>query len=220
MTITQIISSLPLVLIFIAAICSLRALRPGNPLSIKLLAFTWVIMFIVEFAGHILQAQGVRNHWLYNVFNPLFYLLIASIYKREIDNSTIDRIINIFFLIFPAFIIINSLFVQGMASLQTLTIVIGGSFVIFLSCVYFWQLYQSDSTETISKDPFFWFSFGFILYFGGTVPYLGMLNYLWKLSQEFTRFYFVYFYNGFSIALNVLIITGLLCRRRNYPKLS
>jgi hypothetical protein len=201
-----------------AAVSSLSAFRFQFPLSLKLLCITWVFMFAIELVGHILQSKGIRNHWLYNIFNPLFYILLALIYKRVIASSAVKRIIITFFIVFPLFIVINSLFIQGLGSLQTLTIVIGGSFVVLLSGVYFWQLYQSDSTEKISHDPFFWFSFGFVLYFGGTVPYLGMLNYLWKISQEFTRFYFVYFYNVFSIVLNVLVTIGFLCRR-NYPKL-
>jgi hypothetical protein len=176
-------------------------------------------MLLTEIVGHFLQSRGIRNHWLYNLFNPCFYILLAIIYRRVIENPSAKKVIGFFYVVFPLFILANSFFIQGIDSLQTLTIVIGGSFIIVLSCTYFWQLYQSESTETISRDPFFWFSFGFILYFGGTLPYLGMLNYLWKLSEEFTRFYFVYFYNVFSIVLNLLVTIGFLCRR-SYPKLS
>src|SRR5262245_1735965 len=130
MTVSQVISILPLFFICLAAISSLSAFRFNFPLSLKLLCITWVFMFVIELAGHILQSKGIRNHWLYNIFNPLFYFLIALIYKRVIHSSAVKRIINAFFIVFPLFIIVNSLFIQGLGSLQTLTIVSGGSFVV------------------------------------------------------------------------------------------
>jgi hypothetical protein len=46
-----------------------------------------------------------------------------------------------------------------------------------------------------------------------------MLNYLWRRYPEFTSFYYLYFCNSFTILLNILIITGFLCRRNYQQKL-
>ena len=98
-----------------------------------------------------------------------------------------------------------------------MVIVGGGIFMIFLVAAYFRQLYLSEETESITRDPWFWFSFGFLIHFGGTVPFLGMLNFLWQHYKVFTSFYYIYFSNSFTLMLNLLIITGFLCRR-NYQR--
>jgi hypothetical protein len=105
----------------------------------------------------------------------------------------------------------------GISDLQTGVIVAGSVYMVFLAASYFRQLYHSEESEPITRDPWFWFSFGFLIHFGGTVPFLGMLNYLWRHYPEYTRFYYTYFSNTFTVLLNLLIIAGFLCRI-NYQK--
>ena len=219
MSFSQIISIIPLAFGGLAAIISLRAFTHHFPIHFKIFSIVWCLVFAVEFAGHITGTMNIHNHWLYNILYLFLYPSLMYVYQRQLQNTHIRKIIPVFYIGFTVFVIINSLFIQGITSLQTLTIVVGGSFITFLAGAYFWELYMSEATEKISKDPFFWFSFGFILYFGGTLPFLGMLNYLWQLSEEFTTFYFLYFLNAFAILLNVLIVTGFLCRK-NYQKPS
>lgn len=178
-----------------------------------------MLVFAVDIAGYITQLMDIRNHWLYNIRDPFLYLALTYIYQLQLRNKLIQKIIRVFYISFPIFVIINSHFIQGIVSLQTLTFVVGGSFITFLAGAYFWQLYVSEESEKITYDPFFWFSFGFLLYFGCTLPFLGMLNYLWELSQEFTIFYHTYISVAFSMLLNILIIVGFLCRT-NYQKSS
>lgn len=213
----QVISILPLAFFGIAAVISLRAFTHHFPIHFKILSVLWCLHFAVDLAGHITSMMHIYNHWLYNILNMFLYPTLMYVYQRQLQNACIRKLISVFYFGFIAFVIVNSLFIQGIASLQTLTIVVGGSLIIFLAGTYFWELYMSEATEKISKDPFFWFSFGFILYFGGTLPFLGMLNYLWERNEEFTTFYYKYISNAFAILLNVLIVIGFLCRK-NYQR--
>lgn len=216
MSLSQALSLLPLVFIGSAALISLRAFIYSFSAPLKVFSMVWIIVFTIEIAGHLMSGS---NHWLYNIFYPFLYLSLTYIYQQVLQSAFIQKLIQIFYISFVVFVVINSFLIQGITTLQTLTIAVGGSFITFLAGAYFRQLYKSEDSEKITKDPFFWFSFGFILYFGGTVPFLAMLNYLWQLSEEFTKFYFLYFSNAFSIFLNILISIGFLCRK-NYLKSS
>jgi hypothetical protein len=92
-------------------------------------------------------------------------------------------------------------------------VVVGGSFVMILALAYFWELLVSTENESITRDPFFWFSFGLIVFYGGTIPFMGMLNYLSERFYDFTVLYQLYIFNGFIIFLNSLILVGFLCRK-------
>lgn len=175
-------------------------------------------MFLVELAGHITGRMKINNHILYNAFNFFFYMALAFTFYYQLKNKILQRLIKIFYVCFTVFVIINSVFIQGIKTFQTLSAVIGGGFIFFMAITYFWQLYISEESERITHDPFFWFSFGLVAYLGGTIPFLGMLNYLWDNFKEFTKFYFIYVSNAFTILLNILVTIGFLCRR-NYPKL-
>lgn len=199
-----------------AAATSLVSFRYHYPEPLRMMSLLWVLNFFVDFAGHITRYFDIKNHWLYNIFFWIQYLSLAFLYYKQIQSGPIHMVIRVFFAAFPL-LVLTQCITSGIQDLQTIVVVAGGSFMIFISAAYFRQLYVSDENERITRDPWFWFSFGLIIHFGCTVPFLGMLNYLYKHYPEFTRFYYLYFSNTFTILLNILVIAGFLCRR-DYQK--
>src|SRR5688572_27482280 len=212
MDIDQIISRLPIFIVGLAALVSLISFPSGYPLALKQLAVLWIINFVFDLAGHL----TIQNHWIYNIYFWIQYLALAWLYDKQIKNKYIHRSIRWFYFIFPLLIIVETTW-HGIGELQSIIIVTGGIFMIALAAAYFRQMYLSEETEPVTRDPWFWFSFGFLIHFGGTMPFLGMLNYLWQRLPAFTHFYYLYFSNTFTIMLNLLIIAGFLCKR-NYQK--
>ena len=219
MSFSYFMSVLPLAFVGVAAIVSLRAFTHHFPVHFKILSVICCLDFAVEIAGLITRMMNISNHWLYNLLYLFLYPSLMYVYQRALQNTRIRKIIQFFYIGFMALAIINTYYLQEIASLQTLTVVVGNSIIIFLAGAYFWQLYVSEENEKITKDPFFWFSFGFILYFGVTLSFLGMLNYLLEINKEFTRLYHIYILNTFAILMNVLIVIGFLCRK-NYQRSS
>jgi hypothetical protein len=213
---SQFILELPLIIVGLTALVSLISFRNNYPLALKKLSALWVFNFCVDLAGHITRYYHINNHWLYNMYFWIMYLVLAHLYDEQISNTYVHRCIRWFYFVLPVLIIIESV-IYGINELQSAVIVVGGVFIIFLAAAYFRQLYLSEETVPINHDPWFWFSFGFLIHFGGTVPFLGMLNYLLEQYPSFTKFYYLYFSNSFTILLNLLIITGILCQR-NYQK--
>jgi len=217
MSIDQFIRVFPLTVVGLAAATSLISFRYPHLKALRPLSILWVFNFCADLAGYITRSMGIRNLWIYNIDFWMLYIVLAWLYREQIRSRRIGAAIRIFYFLFPVLIIADcALF--GINDLQTVIIVAGGAFIVFLAAAYFRQLYISDDNERITRDPWFWFSFGFIIQFGGTLPFLGMLNYLWQHYPQFTRFYYLYFSNTFTILLNVLIIAGFLCRR-SYQKL-
>jgi len=208
----NLIAVLPLFIVGAAAIISLISFKNDYPVALKKLSVFWVFNFCVDLTGHITKNLGIKNHWLYNIYFWVMYLVLAHLYDLQIRNKFVHKSIRVFYFLFPLLILVESQ-VSGIKDLQTIVLVAGSVFMIFLAAFYFRQLYLSEETEVITRDPWFWFSFGFIIYFGCTVPFLGMFNYLWSHYKVFTSFYYTWFCNSFAILLNVFIITGFLCRR-------
>jgi hypothetical protein len=212
MDIDQIIPRLPIFIVGLAALVSLISFPSGYPLALKQLSVLWIFNFLFDLAGHL----TLQNHWIYNIYFWIQYPALAYLYDKQIKNKYIHRSIRWFYFVFPLLIIIETIW-HGIGELQTIIVVTGGIFTITLAAAYFRQMYLSEETEPITRDPWFWFSFGFLVHFGGTMPFLGMLNYLWQRFPAFTNFYYLYFSNSFTIILNLLIIAGFLCKR-NYQK--
>jgi hypothetical protein len=216
MDLTQIIKTVPFVIVGFAAAVSLISFIRHYSSPLKKLSLLWVLNFAVDVAGFIIRARGENNLWLYNMYFWIMYLVLAHLYGTQISNSGIQQSIRWFYGLFPVLVTVQ-LLIGGIMQLQSLVIVVGGVFIIFLVAAYLRQLYVSEDTKPITRDPWFWFSFGFLIYFGGTVPFFGMLNFLWAHYKGFTTFYYLYFCNSFTVLLNLLLITGFLCRR-NYQK--
>lgn len=217
MPVIQWISWLALSIFGAAAIISLRSFRNNFPADLKWLSILWVTLFIIDVGGSILKIRNVNNLWVYNIFGWLFYLPLALLYYHKIDHSFIRKCIKVFVILFMMVIVADTLFIEGFRQLQSLVIVIGGTAIIILAAAYLRQLYLSESNENITRDPWFWFSIAFIVYFGASVPYLGMLNYLWEYYTDFAAVYYFYIYITITMMMHGLIITGFLCRT-NFQK--
>jgi hypothetical protein len=212
MPVIQWISWLALGVFGAAAFVSLRSFRHNFPGNLKWLSVLWVLLFFIDVVGSLLKARHFQNLWLYNIFGWLFYLPLAALYYHVIDHAFIRTSIKVFAALFLMLIVADTFLLEGFWQLQSLIIVIGGTAVIILAGAYLRQLYLSDSNENIMRDPWFWFSVAFIVYFGASVPYLGMLNYLWQNYTDFAAVYYSYIYIAFTMLLHCFIIIGFLCR--------
>ena len=191
----------------IAAAASLR-----KPVSFSYRFFAWLIIFIavMETIANIMAFNNIRNHFLFNIFDPVNFFTAALFYYYRMHSLLIKKVIRFYLWVFPLFVVINVILVQSFFNLNTNSYVFGGSFILLLSVAYLWQLYSSDETHSIFRDPVFWISLAYLFYCAISIPYLGMLNYLFEQYPEFTRQYYIV-YNGAIIIKNVLLTAGFLC---------
>jgi hypothetical protein len=217
MSVEAFISTLPIVIVGIAAATSLISFRYNNGSLLKKMSVLWLFNFCIDLTGHITRHLNIKNIWLYNIYYWVLFISVAYLYSKKIKNIYILKSIQLFYILFPLLVISQCIFF-GIKDLQTIVIVAGGIFMIVLSTAYFRQLYMSDENKKITRDPWFWFSFGFIIYFGAAVPFLGMLNYLNNYYRGFTRIYYIYFLNTLAILQNILLIVGFLCPKNYFRK--
>ena len=176
-------------------------------LLIILLSILETIASAVGFFVHI------KNHFLFNILFALELTLVPYFFKYWLHSSWIKKIIEVYIFIFPFFVLVNTSWIQGFFTLQTYTYVIGGSFVLLLSVSYLRELYSDEETKNIFRNPVFWFSLAYLFYFAVSVPYLGMLNYLWSNYPSFTKLYYELIFDGTICLYNILLTIGFLCMK-------
>ena len=116
-------------------------------------------------------------------------------------------------MIFPLFVLVNTIWIQNFFALQTYSFVVGGSFILLLSVAYLGELYTNEEAQNIFHNPVFWFSLAFLIYFAVSVPYFGMLNYLVANYLSFAELYYELIYEGTICLYNILLTIGLLCMK-------
>jgi hypothetical protein len=95
--------------------------------------------------------------------------------------------------------------------LQKSGYIMGGSFVILLSAAYLRQLYTSEETDNIFRDPMFWFSQAWFLNFAVMVPVAALENYLRKNFPDFGLNYSLMVTDISDCLRSLLLMTGFLC---------
>jgi hypothetical protein len=208
----------PVCILAITTLAGIRVYFNNAPQPLKMLFHICLVLLLIDGFGYIISdVLREQNKWLANLFLIFSILYVANIFLLILEQEKIKLTIQIFYGAFIVFAFINSLFLQGLSGVQTLTFVIGGVFMIFLSGAYFWQLLVSPDNDRITRDPFFWMSFGLLVYYAGNVPFYGMFNYLERNFYDFTVFYQTYISNAFATFLYLLYLIAFLCRK-NYPK--
>ena len=204
----------PLIFSWAASIVALIAFRRWMPLHFKLLLVFVFLYAFADTAGAIIaRVYDSKNHFLYNLVWGIQYMIIAYFYYHTLHSRIIKKIIVGFFALFPIFFIINACWIQGFYTLQTFSIILGASFMLLFAVSYIWQVYISTETQSIFRDPVFWFSIAWLFYYGLTAPYLGMLNYLLNNDPEFAFKYYVWAIDFSDCLRNSLLIIGILCRK-------
>ena len=182
--------------------------------SLPMKVFAWFVMVYVLFdtAGNVMAGiYKMNNHFFYNLIYTVQFLVLAFFFYYQLDSHLIKKVIRVYFWIFPLFVLINTIFFQGFYTWQTYSFVFGGIFVILLSIAYLWQLYDSEETQSIFRDPVFWFSLSLLLYFTVTVPYFGMLNYLLQNYPVFSLKYYLLVIDISFCLHNIVMTIGFLC---------
>ena len=196
--------------VWIAGLAAAFSFR--KPASFPFRVFASLIIFItvMETAANIMAFNGRRNHFLFNIFEPVNFFTIAYFYTFHLHHPFLKKTIHFFLCIFPLFVVTNTILIQSLSNLNTNSYVFGGSFILLLSVVYLWQLYNSYETHSIFRDPVFWISIANLFYFAISVPYLGMLNFLYAQYPEFTREYYEFVYQGAIIGNKIFLTTAFL----------
>jgi hypothetical protein len=213
MDLSDLIKFYPVFFSWAASIVALIVFRRWMPLHYKLLLVFVFLYAFVDTAGAIIGRYFNNNHFLFNLVWGVQYMVIAYFYYHTLQSRTIRKIILVFFALFPIFFLINACWIQGFYKLQTYSIALGGSFMLLFVVAYIWQVYTSTETQSIFRDPVFWFSLAWLFYYGLTAPYLGMLNYLLNSYPKFAYGYYVWVIDFSDCLRNSLLIIGFLCKK-------
>ncbi len=159
------------ILIAIALWLSLPSpLRRAQAVAVVLL----MLALAVEVTGSLMRSRGT-NQWIYNIYIPLDFLLLALLatpsfkprLRRMLTVTSAVLCAGALTIAFtdPGRIFINDIFLFG-ALLS----------VLLLTVSLFTHATKSDGP--LFREPFFWLMMGQLVYFGGMLPYNGLLNYL------------------------------------------
>ena len=197
--------------LFISAILGLKSFRQHWPLSYKLFSLLLCIVFCVELTAiswtlYLANLRGwpwsASNLWLYNMFLVPQYCLYAVVYYLETRSVLVKRTILSAALFFTVFAIFNAGWLQGLHNVDSYTLALANSIVIFMTLTWFNQLLHEKEIRRLGSHPLVWISAGAFIFHAANLPYLLSLNYLVRVNLPLAIALFYVF-----LALNCLMYT-------------
>lgn len=199
--------------VWLTCLTAIFIFRKALPFSYRGFALLIILLSILETVGNVIGFIYSNNHFFFNIIYAIEFTLVPWFFKFWLDRPWIKKIVQSFVLFFPLFVLVNTIWIQGFFTLQTYSFVLGGSLILLLSVAYLGELYTREETQNIFRNPVFWFSLAYLIYFAVSVPYFGMLNYLVTNYLSFATLYYELIYEPTICLHNIFLTIGFLCMK-------
>ena len=142
-----------------------------------------LLSFVIEFACMILIQLGERNIWLYNCYLPVEFLLFAGFVHVSLHDA------RAWWVTVPAILVYAALFYGELLSRTGSDLLFSRSLMFgwgYLAVVITYLLVQlaKESVEPIWREQLFWVYLSAILFFGVSLPFIGLLNRIYRHDRE------------------------------------
>lgn len=165
-------------IILVIAVGAWSLVRPPRPPWARWLGYQLCLALVVELTAEHLSRSGVMNHWVYNVYAPLEFLLIGGLFLAvEGDRRSVRLRLGICTLLFFAGFLID-LVSKGTVQVFASNAVIFGGALIALNTGIALIHCSRTSPVPLYRLPEFWALIGLLMYFLCFLPVFGLYNHL------------------------------------------
>lgn len=171
------------------------------------------ITFTVEYMAVQMSYKGANTVTLYNVFGTIEIVFYLWMFSRIIHETTIKKVLKSFIWAYPLAVIINKTFIQKGEQYHTLTAGLGSLLIVLAAIYYFYELFQSEKSVDLVREPSFWISSGLLFFYSCSFPLFSLVSHFYSPSNKIINYL-----ASLSSLLNILLyssfIIAFLCRIR------
>ncbi|HEY0977113.1 MAG TPA: hypothetical protein VGE21_06545 [Flavobacteriales bacterium] len=171
-----------IIAMLIALICWAGARRAGGSF-IKWSGALLICALVVEVIALVLRSCGLHNTLLYNIFTCIELLFFLRLVKVMVPDR--KRAVTMSGAVGLIAMAVNYVRYKEPDFLLTEGIIIVAAIMTGWSMVVLWRAAQ-HSERPLIRTPSFWFYMGAMVYFGGIVPFVGMMFYLYQNDRHLT----------------------------------
>ncbi len=197
------------IIIIVIGIINYKTLVQFN--ALRVLFYLVIISVISDIASTYMQANGIHNIWLFNVYNIIEYSLFAVFYLTLFNvNKSWKLAIGIFYIVAFGIMIIATATQSFQLHLNSASMGLKSIILICSAVFYFKDMLSKLEYETPWENPFFWINSGILLFFSG-----GFFIFIFSDYRDTTRMINLWdIHNIIHIIYNILIIIGFWKARK------
>lgn len=182
-----------------------------QPLYLRLFPPNLAFVLITEYVAIQLAYKGQSNITLYNVLSAvetIFYLWVLS---QIIMKPSIRKCLRLTVVLFPLVVVLNKYLIQKGSQYHTLTVALGSLLIVIAAIYYFYELFQSDKSVYLTREPSFWIVSGLLFFYSCSFPLFTLINVFYSPSNK-TIFNLMYLSSVLNILLYSSFMVAFLCR--------
>lgn len=183
------------------------------PLFLHLFPWYLFITFGVESLGTVMAYKGGNTTTLYNIFTVIEFVFYFWMFSRIIQKTSIKKVLRICLWAYPLAFVINKTFIQKGEQYHTYTAGLGSFLIVLAAVYYFYELFQSEKSIDLVREPSFWISSGLLFFYSCSFPLFSLVSHFYSPSNKIINYL-----ASLSSLLNILLyssfIIAFLCRVR------
>lgn len=169
-----------------------------------------MVTFSIEAWCMWLYYNGGTNVLVYNIFTAAEIVFYMWMFKGIIVNVLVKKILNVLLFVYPLLFLLNTLFVQK-GGYHTITAGLGSLAIVLCAIFYFFELFNSEKSVNLIRQPEFWISSGLLFFYSCSFPLFSLINNFYSPSNKI-----IVYLLSVSSLLNILLyssfIVAFLCR--------
>lgn len=147
-----------------------------------------------------------------HLYTLVQFSLVLWIYRELLERQTQTWVFPALLVMFLLFVLWNGLYLDRFRNFNPHARGIQAIILLPLILSYFYQLLRSMQIPRLEKEPLFWASSGFTIYFSGSLLIFLLSNYLLEAPETLRALYAVH--SLLNILLNLLLAPALWIRHR------
>lgn len=169
--------------------------------------------FTVEYIAVRMSYKGINTIALYNIFTTIEFVFYLWMFSQIIQHPVIKKMLYNCLWMYPIVFLMNRLFIQKGEQYHTLTAGLGSLLIVLAAIFYFYELFQSEKSVDLAREPSFWISSGLLFFYSCSFPLYSLISYFYSPSNKIVN-YLVSLSSLLNILLYSSFIVAFLCKIR------
>lgn len=181
----------------------------------RLPLFLILFSFVIELVGRFsLDFDFLKNNnliVLYTVFSFSGYFILFSKLLKNKQKSNFSLLSLVFFWLY---FIYDFNYNKHHDATFSNYFAFGVVLTVVLSCLYFFEILNSDKVENFKKSFFFWYVLGILIFHIPMLPLMASFNFFLDLKSSFLVFDFILFL--LNLLMHLCFIIGFIWSEKKY----
>ncbi|CAM4425792.1 hypothetical protein [Flavobacterium terrigena] len=186
---------------------------PSNKAK-SILFFIWIAFFIDFIGENFTKWTGLVRFPIYNLYILISFSYYIFLLKSLLAKIKNQKIALSFLVVFIGVYFINIIFIQNnLVTTFTNVFAIGVIMILFLSCLYLFEIFSSENILNFKKSIYFWFILGILAFHVPILPYMLAIDFF-LIENNNTIFNFVLFI--LNLLMHSCFLIGFICSEKKY----